>query len=122
MKKVFCEKDFNQLKNYVLSNSETPNADRCCVLVHKNFNSTMCFNENTYTVCICSMTYDIIEGMQLNSDMFSYLLSISENQDINQDRINFYENKIETETKCCDYNDDVYDDSDSDDDSDVVDF
>lgn len=123
MKKLFCEEEFNQLKNYVLSNSETPNADRCCVLVHNNFDLTMCFNENTLTVCICNMSYDIIEDMQLNSDIFSYLLTISEGQEINQNRINFYENNIEIATKCCDYNeDDSIDDDSSFNQDEILDF
>jgi IS1 family transposase len=101
MKKCLCECDFLQLKNYVISVSVQPNVDRCSVLHHKDRYITFCMNEKTKSIFIC-------EGVSNNDEKtFNELLELSKSYSVPeklQGNIDFYNETIEPNTKCCELN------------------
>ena len=104
MRKVFNEEEYRRLKEFIVTNSENPDANRCCIFMRENLDITICFNDEILTACICEIGhYSIDIGLDVDKDIFDYLLGLSEGQEIDADKLDFYE-RIEGSTECCEFN------------------
>lgn len=104
MRKIFKEKEYSLLKEYVVCNSNIPNADRCCVLMTEHMDLTMCFNNDLKSVCIC--TYTAKEELNYLK-VFDRLLDMAVKYEYSKEdikRIEFYKEKIEPVSECCELN------------------
>jgi hypothetical protein len=107
MHKIFKQDEilvYQNFKRYIVSNSDIPNANRCCVYTGSNIECTICFNDAKMSVCICELTYRIETGITINN-IFDYLLYLSEKGNVNKDREIFYLESIEPNSQCCEFND-----------------
>ncbi|MGE5438156.1 MAG: hypothetical protein ACM3O3_13160 [Syntrophothermus sp.] len=104
MIKFFNDKNtYSRLKRYIISNSDTPNNDRCCVFYHGKIQCTLCFNDDRMSIVICKLTYTIENGVDINN-IFDYLLYLSEKHIEDSYRFKFYSEQIEPESQCCLFN------------------
>jgi hypothetical protein len=104
MIKFFKDKNaYLRLKKFIVSNSDNPNFDSCCVFYHSKITCTMCFNNERMSVVICKLTYTIENGVDINN-IFDYLMYLSEKHIEDSKRFDFYTNEIEDKSQCCLFN------------------
>lgn len=104
MKKIFDDVDeYYILKDFVISQSQNPNGDKCCILNIDDLLLTMCFNDKNLSVYICCKGDAILSEKEtpFQITLFDFLLHMSKKSIVDQRKINFYYNYIEYECDCC---------------------
>lgn len=118
MRQVFAKEVYERLKKYVILEGDNINTDRCfCIgynIGDKYLDGTMCFNDEYNSVCICEL-YETVNNERLNEITDEQIIEKFINELIRKSekivfddvkKYNFYIEKIEPETSCCELNDD----------------